>query len=55
MEKRITASTLYNYAQCPRRVQLDFFGDSFKKDCVSAFVKLLWGRGNRHPVAPNSG
>ncbi|GAB6909484.1 conserved hypothetical protein [Desulfosarcina cetonica] len=46
MEKRITASTLYNYVQCPRRVQLDFFGDPSKKDRVSAFVELLWERGN---------
>ena len=46
MEKQITASTLYNFVQCPCRVQLDFFGDPSKKDRVSAFVQLLWERGN---------
>jgi len=46
MAKRITASTLYNYVQCPRRVQLDFFEDPSKRDRVSAFVQLLWERGN---------
>lgn len=46
MEKQINASTLYNYIQCPRRVQLDLFGDPSKKDRVSAFVELLWERGN---------
>jgi len=46
MKKQINASTLYNYVQCPRRVQLDFFGDPSKKDRVSAFVELLWERGN---------
>ncbi len=46
MKKQINASTLYNYVQCPRRVQLDFFGDPSKRDRVSAFVELLWERGN---------
>ncbi|MDH4027886.1 MAG: TM0106 family RecB-like putative nuclease, partial [Nitrospirota bacterium] len=46
MPKPITASMLYNYVQCPRRVSLDLYGDPADKDKVSAFVQLLWDRGN---------
>ncbi|UCF94529.1 MAG: TM0106 family RecB-like putative nuclease [Desulfobacterales bacterium] len=46
MNTPVTASTLYNYVQCPHRVQLDFFGDPSQKDRISAFVQLLWERGN---------
>lgn len=45
MNTSITASTLYNYVQCPHRVFLDFFGDPSKKDPVGAFIQLLWERG----------
>ena len=46
MSKAITASMLYNYVQCPHRVALDLFGDPGERDPVSAFVQLLWDKGN---------
>ncbi len=46
MRNTVTAAILYNYVQCPRRVQLDFLGPPSKKNRVSAFVRLLWERGN---------
>jgi predicted RecB family nuclease len=46
MSKSITASMLYNYVQCPHRVNLDLFGDPSERDPVSAFVQLLWDKGN---------
>lgn len=42
----ITASMLYNFVQCPHRVTLDLFGSLEERDDVSAFVELLWERGN---------
>lgn len=42
----ITASALYDHTSCPHRVSLDRFGDSARRDPVSAFVKMLWSRGS---------
>jgi uncharacterized protein len=42
----ISASMLYDYVQCPHRVRLDLFADPHDRDDVSAFVELLWERGN---------
>ena len=41
----ITASTLYDFVQCPTRVALDAFGDPTKRDPINPFVRLLWERG----------
>jgi predicted RecB family nuclease len=46
MPKSITASMLYNYVQCPHRVNMDIYGNPAEKDKVSPFVQLLWDRGN---------
>jgi predicted RecB family nuclease len=46
MPKPITASMLYNYVQCPHRVNMDIYGNPADKDKVSPFVQLLWDRGN---------
>lgn len=45
MEPAITASLLYNLVQCPKRVELDLFGDPAERDEVSPFVSMLWDRG----------
>ena len=45
MSKTITASILYNLVQCPKRVELDMFGDPEHLDEVNAFVEMLWRRG----------
>ena len=37
---------LYNFVKCPHRVSLDLFGNSTDKDPISAFVQLLWEKGN---------
>lgn len=42
----ITATMLYDFIQCPHRVQLDLFGNPTKRDPVSPFVQLLWERGS---------
>jgi predicted RecB family nuclease len=42
----ITATELYNYLSCPRRVTMDRFEDPARRDPVSAFVELLWERGS---------
>ena len=42
----ITASILYNLAECPQRVALDAFGDMAERDEVNPFVRLLWERGS---------
>jgi uncharacterized protein len=42
----ITASMLYNFVQCPHRVNMDLYGDPADKDKVTAFVQLLWEKGN---------
>jgi hypothetical protein len=41
----ITATTLYNLVQCPKRVERDWFGDSGERDPVSPFIAMLWERG----------
>ncbi|WP_394730014.1 TM0106 family RecB-like putative nuclease [Altererythrobacter sp. GH1-8] len=41
----ITATTLYNFVQCPKRVHLDYCGDPSEKDPPNAFVEMLWERG----------
>jgi predicted RecB family nuclease len=48
MTKPITASMLYNFVQCPHRVSLDLYGSPNRKDKVSAFVQLLWEKGNEY-------
>ena len=45
MVPSITASTLYSLVQCPKRVELDLFGDPAVRDEVSPFVEMLWQRG----------
>lgn len=46
MATPITASMLYNFIQCPHRVELDLFGNPSEKDEVSVFIQLLWEKGN---------
>ena len=41
----ITASTLYDLVQCPKRVERDMFGDPQERDEISPFVAMLWQRG----------
>jgi predicted RecB family nuclease len=41
----ISASMLYDYVQCPHRLELDLFEDPSKRDLISPFVQLLWERG----------
>jgi predicted RecB family nuclease len=45
MTPAITASILYDLVQCPKRVELDFFGNAAERDEVSPFVRMLWQRG----------
>ena len=45
-DEHVTASMLYDFVHCPHRVWLDLFGDQAERDEVSAFVALLWERGN---------
>ena len=45
MGPSITASTLYDLVQCPKRVDLDLFGKASERDEVSPFVAMLWRRG----------
>ena len=42
----ITASMLYDLVQCPRRVSMDLFGDSGRKDPENPFLQLLWEKGH---------
>ena len=42
---QVSATTLYNYVQCPTRVALDYFGDPKERDPANAFVEMLWERG----------
>lgn len=51
----ISAAILYDLLKCPHRVQRDLFDDPTKRDTVSAFVEMLWERGNRfeHEVVAN--
>lgn len=41
----ISASDLYDLVECPKRFELDTFGDAETRDPDNAFVKLLWERG----------
>lgn len=45
MAPPITASILYDLVQCPKRVELDLFGNPAERDEVSPFVAMLWRRG----------
>jgi predicted RecB family nuclease len=47
----ITASMLYDLANCPHRVTMDLFADPADRDDVSPFVQLLWERGFAHEVS----
>lgn len=42
---QISATTLYNLVQCPKRVELDYCGDPDEQDAPNAFVEMLWERG----------
>ncbi len=44
----ITGSMLYSLVGCPHRVTMDLYGDSAEQDETSAFVEMLWERGNVH-------
>jgi predicted RecB family nuclease len=44
----VTASELYNFVECPKRVELDAFGDPARRDPENAFVKLLWERDSNY-------
>lgn len=55
MAAEITASLLYNLVQCPKRVELDLFGDASLRDDVSPFVAMLWERGTRYEAEVMSG
>jgi len=41
----ITASMLYNFVQCPHRLNLDLHEDPANRDPESKFVQLLWEKG----------
>jgi predicted RecB family nuclease len=41
----ISASTLYNLVQCPKRIERDWFDDPTERDAVSPFITMLWERG----------
>ncbi|MFN9847187.1 MAG: PD-(D/E)XK nuclease family protein, partial [Alphaproteobacteria bacterium] len=45
MPPEITASLLYNLVQCPKRVELDLFGDASLRDQINPFIAMLWRRG----------
>ena len=44
----ISATQIYNYVQCPHRVNLDIFGNPAERDEPNAFVELLWEQGITH-------
>jgi predicted RecB family nuclease len=48
MHPSITASMLYDLVACPKRVELDLFGDPADRDEASPFVQMLWRRGALH-------
>ena len=41
----VTATTLYNLVQCPKRVERDYFGEPAERDPISPFIAMLWERG----------
>lgn len=57
MTPSITGSLLYDLVQCPKRVELDLFGDISDRDEVSPFVAMLWQRGTlyEHDVMDGGG
>lgn len=44
----ITASTLYDYMQCPHRVWRDRYGPQDERIKENPFVELLWSKGIQH-------
>lgn len=47
--KKITASMLFNYIQCPHRVWRDLYGPQEEKNPEpNPFVQLLWDKGAQH-------
>jgi predicted RecB family nuclease len=42
---KVTASILYDLVECPRRVELDAFGDAATRDDTNIFLRLMWERG----------
>ena len=48
MAINITASLLYDLVQCPKRVELDLFGNEADRDVISPFVAMLWQRGTMY-------
>ncbi len=44
----ISATQIYDYVQCPHRVDLDLFGNLALRDEPNAFVELLWEQGVTH-------
>lgn len=42
----ISATTIYNLVQCPKRVELDYYGNQADRDPISPFVAMLWERGS---------
>lgn len=55
MTTSITASMLYDLVQCPKRVDLDLFGDPTQRDKASPFVEMLWERGTLYEKEVMSG
>lgn len=46
MTTPITASMLYNLVQCPKRLNLDLYGDQSLRNEINPFVQILWERGS---------
>jgi len=45
----LSASTIYDYLQCPYKVWSDIYGDKDKKEQeINPFVELLWNKGIQH-------
>jgi uncharacterized protein len=42
---------MYNFVQCPTKVQLDRHGDPSRRDELSDFAKMLWEQGISHEEA----
>src|ERR1044072_7997387 len=51
MPPRISASMLYSLVVCPHGVERALFADPAEMDPPSAFVELLWERGNAYEVS----
>jgi predicted RecB family nuclease len=48
MSQMISAATLYNLVQCPKRVERDMYGDLSERDEINAFIAMLWERGTNY-------